>query len=278
MKDRIILDYKWIQASLKREAAYLDRDNWGRYRVFPEDREDGCVSVYAAHEISQGLTLKSALPTPRPTPAIDSAAAQNTVSTSLAAHVQLSPSHITTAPAQFSYPISNSQLNPQLAVLLQQLLATNSSVLPQQSAHYSQHWAADPATLLSGPTMQIPVQLLQRILDHMLSLSPNSGLSWQLAQLVEQFTKQQASSHGIMPGLPTLPQVNHAPLSQPHMPPPAPGYHHVSAPPLTFQQGSSSNVATFGQAGSASASHPPESISATVPVKRERKLCRILLS
>ncbi|EKM61111.1 uncharacterized protein PHACADRAFT_180259 [Phanerochaete carnosa HHB-10118-sp] len=272
-KDKIILDYKWVQASLKRDAAYLDRENWGRYRVFPEDREDECVLVHAVHGVSQELTLKSALPTPRPTPVNDSASAQNTVSNSLAAHVQLLPSHIPTAPAQFSYPLPNSQLNPQLTTLLQQLVAANSSVLPQQSAPHTQHWAADPATLLSGPTMLIPVQLQQRILDHMLSLSPNSSLSWQLAQLVEQFTKQQASGHGIVPGLSTLPQINHAPLSsptQPHMPPPLSGYNHMSAPPFTFQQGSSSNLPSFGQAGSTSASHPSESISATVPVKRER--------
>lgn len=45
VKDKIILDYKWIQASAKREACYLSEDNWGGYRVFPEEQDNAYVSV-----------------------------------------------------------------------------------------------------------------------------------------------------------------------------------------------------------------------------------------
>lgn len=184
---------------------------------------------------------------------------------SIAAHSQPLPAHIPAVQAQFPFPLPNAQFNPQMAAMMQQLM--NSFPPPAQPAPYGQPWALDTTALLSGPTMLLPVPLQQRILDHMLSLSPNNQISWQLAQLVEQFTRQQASGHAVMSGLSMHPHVP----AQPYMPPPASQYNHVSAPPPVFQQGSSSELTTFDRGRSASVSRPSESVSATVQVKRERK-------
>lgn len=48
--NKIVLDYRWIQASVKRGAAYLEKDNWGRYRVYPEEPNGGYVLVQIAYE------------------------------------------------------------------------------------------------------------------------------------------------------------------------------------------------------------------------------------
>ncbi|GJE87645.1 BRCT domain-containing protein [Phanerochaete sordida] len=233
-RHKIVLDYKWVQASLKREAAYLEKDNWGHYRVFPEEQNGG------------------------PTPATDT----TSTFTSGSAFAQSQPmsGHIPNG-----FPPPNLQLTQeQLTALAQQL----GLVPPMQPAPYSQPWATDPANLLSGPTMLVPVQLQQRILDHMLNLVPGNALSWSYARLVAQFTAQQAPGNITLPGLPSLAHANHATLSaltQPHVQPVVPVYNSLPGQPPVFQQGSSNHVLT-------QAVRPSDSASATVPVKRERQI------
>lgn len=224
-KDKIILDYKWVQASLKREAAYLARDNWGRFRVIPEGQ------------------------TKRPISGMNASGTQNAAPVPLAGQGQSS------AP-QMGDVLS--QLSPQVLAFLQQHLSVNGVVQPMQAPAYAQPWTSDPTALLSGPTMLVPVQLQQRILDHMLTLSPSNQFSWQLARLVEQFTKQQATGHAMMSGLSGLPVPNHATH------PAIPAYNHSFAPSPAFQQGSSAD-------GYVPADKTAESTSAPVRIKRERE-------
>lgn len=114
--------------------------------------------------------------------------------------------------------------------------------------------------------MAIPVQLQQQILNHMLSVAPGDMLSWHLAGLVARLAQQQAPGNNILPGVPTLPQATHSAPIQPHVQSTFPSYAPAAAQLPTFQQGSSHQVVQ-------QLASQPESASATLAVKRERRSC-----
>lgn len=45
-RSKVVLDVGWVQASVNQGACYTERQNWGNFRIYPDDQETSYASPY----------------------------------------------------------------------------------------------------------------------------------------------------------------------------------------------------------------------------------------
>ena len=232
-RDKVVLGFQWVHASVSQGTCYAEDQNWGDFRVFPSREQSefvvSCPTQYSdKHSVS---SFRSPPATPKDRPAsitghdallMFNGAPQAHIPAHTVINIPQIPGTTATMPfgqqlmPYLQQSVSNAYI-PQLPAPTPQIAAQSPQFVSQpQPSLSTANSAVNPTTLLSGPQMTVPVALQQAILDHMMSLSPNNLISTQLCLLVKLIAEQHTHTLGIATSL-SAPQSNLS--SAPSQPP-----------------------------------------------------------